>query len=121
PTQIFFHRKPNNSKSNLRASTHAAPAHRRHPRFPPLPHHNPAAMICRQCLRRATTAVARQPFLSRPLSTLPALRSAAAPAPATLSTPTTAAGEAAPATDSAAAVEPKSSCPAGTVLTGLNF
>lgn len=78
-------------------------------------------MICRQCLRRATTAVARQPFLARPLSTFPALRSAAEPAAATLSTPTTAAGEAAPATDSAATAEPKSSCPAGTVLTGLNF
>lgn len=82
-------------------------------------HTHLAAMICRQCLRRATTTVARQPFLARPLSTLPALRSAAEPAAATLSTPTTAAGEAPPATESA--TEPKSSCPAGTVLTGLNF
>lgn len=76
-------------------------------------------MICRQCLRRATT-LARQPALARPLvrpvSTFPALRTAdAAPAPA-LPTSTTDA----PAGESAAA-EPKSSCPAGTVLTGLNY
>lgn len=65
-------------------------------------------MICRQCLRRATT-VARQPALTRPLSTFPALRTAA---------------EAAPPTPSAAkepAAEPKSVCAAGTTLTGLNY
>lgn len=77
-----------------------------------------ATMICRQCLRRATTLArqpARQPILTRPFSAFPALRTAAEAA----STPTTA-----PAGEPAAkepAVEPKSACPAGTVLVGLNY
>ncbi|SPO00958.1 related to mitochondrial ribosomal protein L37p [Cephalotrichum gorgonifer] len=79
-------------------------------------------MICRQCIRRAT-ALTRQPLLTRPISTFPALRSATESAAATpaLSTPTTAPGEGADPSSNAPAAEPKSSCPAGTVLTGLNY
>lgn len=69
-------------------------------------------MFCTRCLR--TAVVRRQfPVARRQFSVAPFLRSAEP----TLSTPTTAAGEAAPA-DKAAA---RSSCPEGTILTGLNY
>jgi hypothetical protein len=83
-------------------------------------------MICRQCLTRATALVRRPPPSSRlPFSVL-AARRIPEPAAPILTTPTTPpAGEAAPpkpaAEATAATAEPKSSCPAGTVLTGLNY
>ncbi|KAL2107574.1 hypothetical protein VUR80DRAFT_5021 [Thermomyces stellatus] len=67
-------------------------------------------MICRQCLRRATTLVAHRPAVTRPLSTFPVLRNAAEAA----SAPT-------PAPEGEPAAKPKSACPAGTVLVGLNY
>lgn len=67
-------------------------------------------MICRQCLRRATTLVAHRPAVTRPLSTFPVLRNAAEAA----SSPT-------PAPEGEPAAKPKSACPAGTVLVGLNY
>ncbi|EGX91354.1 ribosomal protein L37 [Cordyceps militaris CM01] len=68
-------------------------------------------MFCTRCLR--TAVVRRQfPIARRQFSVAPFLRSAEP----TLSTPTTAAGEAAPQKP-----KPKSSCPEGTILTGLNF
>ncbi|TQV98534.1 hypothetical protein V2A60_007738 [Cordyceps javanica] len=68
-------------------------------------------MFCTRCLR--TSVVRRQlPIARRQFSVAPFLRSAEP----TLSTPTTAAGEAAPEK-----VAPRSSCPEGTILTGLNY
>lgn len=68
-------------------------------------------MFCTRCLR--TAVVRRQfPVARRQFSVAPFLRSAEP----TLSTPTTAAGEAVP--EKAAG---RSSCPEGTILTGLNF
>ncbi|KEZ44215.1 hypothetical protein SAPIO_CDS3149 [Scedosporium apiospermum] len=76
-------------------------------------------MICRQCLRRAS-ALTRQPFIAsaRTISTFPARLNASGEAPK-LSTPTTEPGE--ELAKPAPAAEPKSSCAAGTVLTGLNY
>ncbi|OAQ99992.1 hypothetical protein LLEC1_01844 [Akanthomyces lecanii] len=69
-------------------------------------------MLCTRCLR--TAVVRRQfPVARRQFSVAPFLLSAE---PA-LSTPTTAAGEATPAEKPAA----RSSCPEGTILTGLNY
>lgn len=68
-------------------------------------------MFCTRCLRAALPR--RQPILARHLSTSLPLRSA----DAQLSTPVTAAGEKA----KDAAPVPRSSCPEGTVITGLNY
>ena len=113
----FFHCGTHSSQLHVRLSSPNPKPRYRRTIILDTPH--PAAiMICRQCLRRATTLArqpARQPILTRPFSAFPSLRNAGEAA----STPTTApAGE---STAKETDAEPKSACPAGTVLVGLNY
>ncbi|KAF4123395.1 large subunit ribosomal protein L54 [Geosmithia morbida] len=71
-------------------------------------------MFCTRCFRAALPRA--QVPLVRTLSTSMPLRSVAA---SNLSTPVTAPGEA--ATTTATTTTPRSSCPEGTVITGLNY
>ncbi|KAK0656535.1 mitochondrial ribosomal protein L37-domain-containing protein [Cercophora newfieldiana] len=78
-------------------------------------------MICRSCLRRAAGTALPRPIVSRATFTSVRVHNAAptpaAAAPATL-TPLI---DGAAAAAAAPAAEPLSSCPAGTVLKGLNY
>ncbi|KAH6650043.1 mitochondrial ribosomal protein L37-domain-containing protein [Chaetomium tenue] len=96
-------------------------------------------MICRTCLRRAagftTRQITPQPFTrataaARTFTTTLRTRNATPTAPTAAPATTTAAAESTPdltpltppsAGDSEATTEPRSSCPEGTVLSGLNY